>query len=139
MADQKQKSISINDFKMWLEGVEEMQPEDWVPNEHQWKLIRAKLALVDGAPKAPQVATMPPNMAMVFPPLDTSPPAPPGAGSAVPVPSNLNVVTAPRPASRPATTPAGLPVMLATGQTDAPVKTPNIDTSGGKGYGTPFA
>lgn len=37
------KKISINEFKMWLEGVEEMQEEGWVPNPTQWKRIREKL------------------------------------------------------------------------------------------------
>jgi hypothetical protein len=31
---------TYKEFMSWLEGVECMQPEDWVPNKTQWKTIR---------------------------------------------------------------------------------------------------
>ena len=34
------KAKTYSEFMAWLEGVESMQPEDWVPNAEQWKLIR---------------------------------------------------------------------------------------------------
>lgn len=45
MTDTKQ--ISFTEFLMWLQGVEDMQEEGWVPNPTQWKRIRAKLNTVD--------------------------------------------------------------------------------------------
>jgi hypothetical protein len=44
MADEK--TLTMNEFKMWLTGVEEMQPADWTPDASQWKKIREKLNLV---------------------------------------------------------------------------------------------
>lgn len=37
------ETITINDFKMWLSGVEEMQDDDWTPTQSQWKRIRGKI------------------------------------------------------------------------------------------------
>jgi hypothetical protein len=37
------KQITISEFLMWLEGVEEMQEDDWSPDKRQWSRIRAKL------------------------------------------------------------------------------------------------
>lgn len=39
-------TITIAEFKQWLSGVEDMQPDGWVPNAEQWKKIRAKIASV---------------------------------------------------------------------------------------------
>lgn len=39
----KRKRISLNEFRAWLEGVEELQANDWTPSADQWKLIRAKM------------------------------------------------------------------------------------------------
>lgn len=35
--------LTITEFKYWLEGVEEMQPEGWTPDQRQWKRIREKI------------------------------------------------------------------------------------------------
>lgn len=40
----KDQTITVSEFKQWLSGVEDMQPAGWVPNEEQWKKIRAKIA-----------------------------------------------------------------------------------------------
>lgn len=40
-------TITIKEFKMWLMGVEEMQSPDWTPDHNQWKVIRAKINLID--------------------------------------------------------------------------------------------
>ena len=40
----KDQTITVSEFKQWLSGVEDMQPTGWVPNEEQWKKIRAKIA-----------------------------------------------------------------------------------------------
>jgi hypothetical protein len=41
----KKKVITqtLSEFKAWLAGVEELQPEDWAPNKEQWALIRNKI------------------------------------------------------------------------------------------------
>lgn len=39
--------ISLEKFKAWLEGVEEMQPEDWHPDAVQWRKIREKIDLIN--------------------------------------------------------------------------------------------
>lgn len=48
------EGITIKEFKMWLEGVEEMQPEGWTPDERQWKRIREKLETIIESVTAPQ-------------------------------------------------------------------------------------
>lgn len=39
----KKKTLTLTQFKFWLEGFLELQPEDWCPNPSQWKLIRTKI------------------------------------------------------------------------------------------------
>lgn len=43
----KKNSISMDQFRSWLEGVEDMQPADWTPDQEQWRRIREKIDLVD--------------------------------------------------------------------------------------------
>lgn len=43
MANKKTKKITLNEFRCWLEGVEELQSEDWTPTKIQWQLIRNKI------------------------------------------------------------------------------------------------
>ena len=47
MTNTQEKLISVREFRMWLEGVEEMQPDDWTPNHIQWKRIREKINNID--------------------------------------------------------------------------------------------
>jgi len=52
----KTKRITLVEFRAWLEGVEELQPDNWAPNAEQWKLIRAKIDSIgakEGALDAP--------------------------------------------------------------------------------------
>lgn len=44
---QSKKKISMLEFRAWLQGVEELQPQDWTPNSDQWKLIRKKIDTID--------------------------------------------------------------------------------------------
>ena len=51
-------NITVKEFKMWLQGVEEMQDEDWSPTYTQWVKIREKIDIlsedvVSHAPVAP--------------------------------------------------------------------------------------
>ncbi len=150
MAEDK-KTISVKEFRMWIQGVEEMQAEEWVPDARQWKLIRAKIDLIDDTPPAqragppmygPRGNNMPDELAnipganLVFQPMNTAPPSAPGMGAAIPQPSSLNAPPAPPQAPRMAHTPNGLPVSMASGNPTVPVKTPD-DTSG-KPYNSQF-
>lgn len=43
------KKLSLNEFRAWLSGVEEMQSDDWTPDHTQWRRIRAKIdEIVEG-------------------------------------------------------------------------------------------
>lgn len=60
----EQEFISISEFKQWLSGVEDMQPDDWVPDSIQWAKIRAKiesLADEEWVAPTPAAAPMPAN------------------------------------------------------------------------------
>jgi hypothetical protein len=39
--------ITVSDFKNWLSGVRDFQPEDWVPNLDQWNKILDKIEQLD--------------------------------------------------------------------------------------------
>ena len=43
-------TITIKEFRMWLEGVEEMQDDSWVPDSKQWARIRSKINSVEDGP-----------------------------------------------------------------------------------------
>lgn len=42
------KRITIPEFKSWLEGVMELQAEDWAPNAEQWKKIKTRIFSLEG-------------------------------------------------------------------------------------------
>jgi len=46
----KNRKISMSEFKAWLDGVEEMQPSGWVPNSEQWRTIRDKIETIEIQP-----------------------------------------------------------------------------------------
>lgn len=138
------KKITVSEFRFWLQGVEEMQDEGWTPNSQQWSKIREKIDQIveteQPAPAArpplqyPQGARQPENRPNATPAQNTMPPP----SIPVPVgPSNLQATPQMPRAPRTASTGAGLPVSLSSGQTQAPIRTPDIDTSGG-GYDSQF-
>ncbi len=45
------KKITIEEFKMWLEGLETFQPTNWAPNVEQWKLIKNKIFSLSNSEK----------------------------------------------------------------------------------------
>ena len=130
MTDNTQK-ITIKEFRMWLQGVEEMQDTAWVPNPTQWQRIREKINSI-GEEVAVQasVQLMPPQQ--IAPPVSTP-------GNDYPVrmatPGLLSVV--PSSPSMPVSGPShGL---FATPETpQMPIRTPNIDTTNGQ-YQSTFA
>lgn len=52
MATRKKKQ-TLAEFRAWLSGVEELQPEGWAPDATQWVLIRDKIACIS----EPKVST----------------------------------------------------------------------------------
>lgn len=43
----KKTRISLKEFRAWLDGVEDLQPEEWAPTKDQWEKIRQKIDLID--------------------------------------------------------------------------------------------
>jgi hypothetical protein len=135
--NKNQTMLSVKEFKMWLQGVEEMQSEDWVPDARQWQRIRSKIDMINDAQPSPSVTnttsennSLPAGSNLVFRQYDGSPPGGvSGNGVPVPTPSSLNVPPTSQPVRRIANTASGMPVSLATGDATVanPVKTPNLD------------
>lgn len=118
-----EQKISMKDFRMWLQGVEEMQPEDWVPDARQWARIREKIDSVDDGP----VSVSPTSKPQSYPAYANHQPTPPA------VPSGPSMMP---PAPRASASPQTLNGPFANGS--IPVRTPDVDTSGGK-YESSFA
>lgn len=121
------KTLTIKEFKMWLEGVEEMQPDGWVPSETQWKRIREKINMIDESQPAVIESYRPP----VGQSIPRGPDVQAPAFSGMPPGFPPEFSTLPRPSGPPPTGP-----FATDGGT--PVKTPNVDTSNGKGYTSTF-
>jgi hypothetical protein len=126
----EEKKITVKEFKMWLEGVEEMQTEDWIPDARQWARIREKIACISEG-ETPVQQPSPAHAGMggsvqsgqVFQtPQLPARPAGPSMMPAAPRPTNLQL-------QGPFANPES-PQM--------PVRTPNIDTQG-KPYESSFA
>ena len=58
-----ENAITLEKFKAWLEGVEEMQDDGWVPTVVQWTKIREKIELIEEQPTVsyPQAYSPPPQ------------------------------------------------------------------------------
>ncbi len=77
----KNKKISLLEFRAWLGGVEELQPNDWVPTGEQWKLIRKKIDTIESQPTAGRTYTpVQPAPTYSRPPTSFIPPPPPPVG-----------------------------------------------------------
>lgn len=118
--------LTIKEFKMWLQGVEEMQSDDWCPNPIQWKKIRDKITELADAPTPVQPAqTLIRGAASPVefhrPPEFAGPPVM-AAPSALPMAQRDHFIPPPVLSSNP----------------HQPVKTPMIDTSNGN-YNPAFA
>jgi hypothetical protein len=113
MADNKM--ISIREFKMWLQGVEEMQDANWIPNATQWAKIREKInTIADVAPEQP----LPPLRLATQPAVPVEAPRVPAGPAVIAGPSSLGVAP-----QQPTLSPA---LVMGNGL----AKTPDIDTSG---------
>jgi hypothetical protein len=134
MAEDKNK-ISLEEFRAWLQGVEEMQEDDWAPNMTQWKKIREKIDEISST--QPQFATLPVHQPMTQGIIRHQPQ--PGVlmqdneGGVIPGPSVLDTAVQTAPAEKIELNPDA---PIARGQEQ--VKTPNIDTTDGE-YKSAFA
>lgn len=122
------KTITVKEFRMWLQGVEEMQDAAWVPNPTQWQRIREKINSIEDAQSPQQSAPVPVVQQQV----------PQYVGNELPVrmaPSGLTHAPLPTtPSMPPSPPPHGL---FATPENNQmPVRTPNIDSS--NGYSSAF-
>lgn len=135
-----ENKITIGEFKSWLQGIKDMLGEDWTPNPEQWKRICEKIEKLKDAPaSAGEASVKPPLTFSNGAPVGYQPPAP-ARGPVTPAgPSSL--ATGPTIPQMPQMvhSPGGMPVLkgpIATGAVGSnigmPVKTPSIDTSGGK-------
>ena len=136
----RRKKIPLAEFRAWLEGVEELQADDWCPDLSQWALIRSKIdSIIEIAPPAPPVAQPQPQMQpQMRPGFAQQPPIvqqPIGAdGQPIVVPQVGDTTPPVTPPNNPLLTPTSAP-----GGVGAPMtKTPEIDTSDGS-YGSTFA
>jgi hypothetical protein len=119
------QSITIREFRMWLAGVEEMQPSNWVPDERQWVIIRNKLETVLDTPIVAHVAPH-----VVHAPVVPPEPIYREVGPVVHSTPGLSMVTPVAPAHNAA-------LFANADNPTSPVRTPNVDTSTG-GYNSAF-
>lgn len=130
------KKYTLAEFKAWLEGIEEIQPDDWCPDVTQWQMIRDKIsAIVEPvAPPAPMPAPRqaPPPMVP-----RSRPPMAPNMGGVMPGAGPPGLELPPSALPEPEMTPAAkmalqgkLPSEIATDPAHGS-KTPTIDTADG--------
>ena len=121
----EQKPVSVSQLKTFIEAVEfAADAEDWVPSKRQWERIRDMIErLEEVAPAAPSLV---PQAAPVMMQL----PVPQMASTFVPGPGGLQMPSAPNISQLPGPFGSGGP---------APVRTPDVDTSGGRTYQSTFA
>lgn len=125
-----EKPVTITELKTFIEAVEfAADVESWIPSERQWKRIRSMIdRLIDVVPQAVQSQ---PHQ----PPVQKAPPQPFDSNNTRMAPGGLGSGTTP--SMPPPSIPVGVP--LATGSAQIPIRAPDIDTSHGKPYSTPFA
>ncbi len=123
------KKITFSEFKYWLQGVESMAKEGWRPTAQQWRTIREKINTISDVPQ--QTHTEHTRVAGNV----TEAPRPKYEGPVTMAPSAMSNI-------QPVITSAGPPhnaALFANADAPAiPVKTPSIDTSGGR-YDSSFA
>ena len=142
-AKKKKKDITLDEFKAWLEGVEELQPTGWAPDANQWKLIRNKIECIVEKQMPVAHPTMGPVAQSLMPrpaptmtvsneglnvPAQAVPHTPQMPLPAVPQRSALDGISEAEVRPAAAASPAQIP--LAPGP-DGKGHTPNIDTSDG--------
>lgn len=66
----RQPKQTLAEFRAWLLGVEELQPENWSPNRDQWVLIRGRIDKII-APE-PEIIHIPNNTTAPNKPVEQS-------------------------------------------------------------------
>ena len=119
-------TITLNNFRSWLQGVEDMQEEGWTPSPTQWAKIRSKIDMIEQP--TPSVNITNTNLPTMIRGQMIEPAAPPYIPPYVPP-----VMANPQNGARVTTfmNPAASSLF-----NDNP-KTPDIDTSSGQ-YTAPF-
>lgn len=120
------KKQTIGQFKAWIEGVEELQSNDWCPDANQWNLIRSRIDRIVDPELERTIADLDPRrsqfgVGIVQPQLIAAgiPTSPPVSGG-VPNGEIVNKTSA---------------AMLQHGTPENPKKTPNVEGN----FGSPFA
>ncbi len=144
-ATPKNREMTLTEFRAWLEGVEEMQAANWVPDQAQWKLIRSRIdniileeVEVQVAAPAPQPVRPGHSMPATFADQGVNNPPPAAAQQPTFVPPQSAVPVEPE--ITPAAAAALKGKMPAAGTSnaanmqgaDGKLHTPNIDTSNGE-------
>ena len=111
---QTNKTMTVSEFKFWLEGVEEMQSDGWSPDKRQWDRIREKINQLETTQATP-VAQVP------------------SVAYREPVDPNRPIQYANSGLQHIAAQPTNNPLLASSeGPTASPIRTPNIDSSNGK-------
>lgn len=117
--------ITLNEFKFWLEGVEEMQPENWTPDARQWARIREKINTIGNNSEITPVRPAPAHYHEAVLPVASD------HQESFPVYSGSSFVPANPGAIRQAPQPVNNALFGSPGSPTIPIKTPNLDTSSG--------
>lgn len=72
------KKQTLNEFKAWLEGVEELQTDSWAPDKSQWDKIRTRIENIKPDELTVQPAGRPLENPMFATPAPSAPMTIPG-------------------------------------------------------------
>lgn len=123
---ERSKITTIRDLQTFIDAVEfASDQEEWVPSAKQWRRIRE---MIDQLEEPPTQTAQPPAPVYV---QQAHPPMPPSFAA----PSAFGGM----PANMPSGYPTGVPNTGLFAQGPVPVRTPDVDTSGGKSYQSSFA
>lgn len=137
------KKYTLAEFKAWLEGIEEIQPNDWHPDLTQWRMIRDKIGAIQEPTKQSPVVTpaptfsppprLPNNVSYEVPNgVPVIPQHPPQSSLGLTAPAEPNIEMTP--AAKAALAGKLPPEMATSSMGETPkvkIKTPNIDTRDG--------
>lgn len=125
------KTYSITELKTFIDAVEfAADVEEWIPSARQWRRIRE---MINGlAPEPVAAPVRQPNPVQFHQPQMHVPQMPPNNFPAMP--------SGPSPLGGIAPQQMGAPnAPLASGNSQIPIRTPDIDTSNGSSYKSAFA
>jgi len=126
----RRQKQTLKEFKAWLQGVEELQADNWSPNREQWQLIRAK---IDGIVEEKQIVEKVVQTTQHVQPMVSSNVPVQGVPPMIPPPPPTGGI----PVAEIEMTPAAK-ALLNPAVNGGKVKTPDVDTSDGN-ITSPFA